>query len=106
LYPNIWKETSCIALIEAIRSGLLCIHPNFGALPETAANATIMYNYTEDTADHANLAYAITKSVLEHQKNDPTFLTRFTKSDRFGLVPNDINSFSNMWTKLLRQKYQ
>lgn len=106
LYPNIWKETSCIALIEAIRSGLLCIHPNFGALPETAANCTVMYDYTENAADHANIAYAVTKSILEHQKNDPSFLTRFTRSDRFGLIPNDISSFSNLWTKLLRQKYQ
>lgn len=105
LYPSIWKETSCIALIEAIRSGLICIHPNFGALPETAANATVMYDYDEDPTRHANLAYAITKTVLEHQKNDPQFINRFTRSDRFGLVPNDISSFVNNWTKLLRRKY-
>lgn len=106
LYPSIWKETSCIALIEAIRSGLVCIHPNFGALPETAANATIMYDYDENPTRHANLAYAITKSVLEHQKNDSQFINRFTRSDRFGLAPNDINTFNNLWTKLLREKYE
>jgi len=104
LYPNIWKETSCIALIEAIRSGVICIHPNYGALSETSANATIMYDYNEDPAKHANLAYAIGKSVLEHQKNDPMFINRFTRSDRFGLVPNDINTFGNLWTKLLRHQ--
>lgn len=106
LYPCIWKETSCIALIEAIRSGLVCIHPNFGALPETAANATIMYDYDEDPSRHANMAYAITKSLLEHQKNDPHFINRFTRSDRFGLAPNDITSFSHLWTKLLRSKIE
>ena len=103
LYPSIWKETSCIALIEAIKSGCVCIHPNFGALPETAANATIMYDYDEDASRHANLAFAITKSVLEHQKNDPHFLNRFSRSDRFGLVPNDINTFQNLWNKTLRE---
>jgi len=103
LYPSIWKETSCIALIEAIKSGCVCIRPNFGALAETASNATIMYDYDEDASRHANLAYAITKSVLEHQKNDPHFLNRFSRSDRFGLVPNDINTFQNLWTKLLRE---
>jgi UDP-glucose:(glucosyl)LPS alpha-1,2-glucosyltransferase len=103
LYPNIWKETSCIALIEAIRSGLICIHPNYGALPETAANSTLMYDYNEDTVKHANLAYAIGKSVLEQQKNDPLFINRFTRSDRFGLVPNDITTFSSLWTRVLRQ---
>ena len=103
LYPNIWKETSCIALIEAIRSGLVCIHPNYGALPETASNATIMYDYVEDPTEHAQIAYAIGKSVLEHQKNDPYFINRFTRSDRFGLVPNDINTFGNLWNKVLRE---
>lgn len=102
LYPCIWPETSCIALIEAIKSGVVCIHPNFGALPETAANATIMYDMHENAQEHANLAYAIGKSVLEHQKNDPTFITRFTRSDRFGLAPNDINTFQNLWNKLMR----
>lgn len=103
LYPNIWKETSCIALIEAIRSGLICIHPNYGALPETAANATIMYDYHEDPATHANIAYGIARGVLEHQQNDPGFINRFTRSDRFGLARNDIVSFANLWSKLLRE---
>jgi glycosyltransferase involved in cell wall biosynthesis len=106
LYPNVWKETSCIALIEAIKSGLVCIHPNYGALAETAANATIMYDYDEDPTNHARMAYAIAKGVLEHQKNDSMFLNRFTRSDRFGLIPNDITTFSNLWTKLLREKSQ
>lgn len=104
LYPNIWRETSCIALIEAIKSGVMCIHPNLAALPETAANATIMYDFNEDPYEHANLAYAIGKSVLEHQKNDPEFINRFTKSDRFFLASNDINTFTNLWSKLLREK--
>ena len=103
LYPCIWKETSCIALIEAIRSGLICIHPNYGALPETASNASVMYDWNEDPTTHANLAYAITKSVLEANKNDKDFYNRFTRSDRFGLAPNDINSFQGLWNKLLRE---
>ena len=47
LYPNVWKETSCIALIEAIKSQVICIHPNYGALPETSSNATISYDFKE-----------------------------------------------------------
>ena len=106
LYPNIWKETSCIALIEAIKSGLICIHPNYGALTETASSATIMYDYTEDYTHHANIAYSKAKAVLEGIKNDPVFFQRFTTSDRFGLAVNDINTFTAMWTKLLREKYE
>lgn len=102
LYPNIWKETSCIALIEAIRSGVLCIHPNYGALSETAANATVMYDYSEDTRYHANFAYSVARQVLENQKADPTFLKNLTTSDRYALGRNSINSFANSWNKLLR----
>ena len=106
LYPNIWKETSCIALIEAIKSQLICIHPNYGALTETAGNATVMYDYSEDVTAHANIAYSIANSILEHQKVDDNFFGRFTTSDRFSLAKNDINTFSTMWSKLLREKYE
>lgn len=106
LYPNIWKETSCIALIEAIKSQLICIHPNFGALTETAGGATIMYDYHEDYTAHANIAYGYTKSVLEHIKLDPNFFSRFTISDRYSLAVNDINTFTSTWAKLLREKYE
>jgi UDP-glucose:(glucosyl)LPS alpha-1,2-glucosyltransferase len=102
LYPNIWKETSCLAMIEAIRSGVLCIHPNYGALTETAGNATVSYDYTEDTRYHANFAYSVAKQVLENQKADPSFLRKLTTSDRYALGKNSINSFTNSWNRLLR----
>ena len=47
-------ETSCIALMEAMSAGLMCVHPNLAALPETAANWTYMYQFTENPNDHAN----------------------------------------------------
>ena len=101
LYPNIWKETSCIALIEAIKSGVLCIHPNYGALTETASNATIMYDFNEQVNVHANRAFGVAKQVLDIQKEDPNFIPKFTTSDRFNLARNSINSFTNSWNKLL-----
>ena len=52
-YPSIWPETSCISLIEAMSAGLLCLHPNFGALYETASNWTFMYNFLDDKSQHA-----------------------------------------------------
>lgn len=53
-YPSIWMETSCIALMEAMSAGLMCVHPNLAALPETAASWTYMYQFTENPNDHAN----------------------------------------------------
>jgi len=52
-YPSIWLETSCMALMEAMSAGCLCVHPNYGALYETAANWTWMYQWTQDKRDHA-----------------------------------------------------
>lgn len=52
-YPSIWPETSCIALIEAMSAGCICVHPDYAALPETASNWTMMYNWNEDINAHA-----------------------------------------------------
>lgn len=53
-YPSTWQETSCLCLIEAMASGLLCVHSSLGALPETSMQQTLMYNYTDDRTAHAN----------------------------------------------------
>ena len=53
-YPSIWPETSCIALLEAMSAGLLCVHSAYAALPETASNWTMMYPMTEDHQEHCN----------------------------------------------------
>ena len=52
--PSIWQETSCIAMIEAMSAGCLCVHSSLAALPETTANWTLMYDFTEDMNDHAS----------------------------------------------------
>ena len=101
LYPNIWKETSCISLIEAIRSQVICVHPNFGALPETASNATIMYDYNEDLGQHANFAFSVAKQLVKTIKTNPGYFNGFTRSDRFALARNGVESFTVMWNSLL-----
>lgn len=54
-YPCTWLETSCLVLMESMAAGLLCVHPNLGALPETAANWTLMYQFQEDIREHAGI---------------------------------------------------
>lgn len=62
-YPCNWPETSCIALIEAMSAGLVCVHPNFAALPETAANWTYMYPYHEVLNSHATRFYGLLEAM-------------------------------------------
>lgn len=79
-YPSIWPETSCIALMEAMMSGCICVHPDFAALPETAADWTNMYTWSQDLQSHARqfsdvLEYAI-NTVKENLKPDMIILQK------------------------------
>ena len=103
LYPNIWQETSCIAMIEAIKSRVVAIHPNLAALPETASECTIMYDYDEDYSCHANKAYKITKSVIDREMASPGFLESFTSTSNYKLHRNSVDHFKNRWNNLLHE---
>ena len=101
LFPSIWQETSCIAMIEAIRSGVVVVHPSYAALPETASGATVMYEYTEIASDHANLAYLTMKNLLKVHKTTPNVFNMITASERCELPKNSINMFTYSWNTLL-----
>lgn len=64
-YPATWIETSCLCLMEAMSAKCLAIHPNLGALYETAANWTYMYQFHEDPNKHANLFYNILDQTID-----------------------------------------
>lgn len=99
LYPCIWQETSCIAMIEAIKSGVLVIHPNLAALPETASGCTMMYDYTENTQDHMNRAYQAAVKVLDA----PTSIDDYVNKQMGYLPNNSIHMFAYKWNSLLSQ---
>ena len=65
-YPSIWTETSCITLMEAMSAKILPVHSNLGALPETAANWSIMYQYHDDLSEHANIFYQVLKMAIDN----------------------------------------
>lgn len=94
-YPCIWQETSCIALIEAIEHGVVAIHPNLAALPETAGQNTYMYDYTENPTEHANRFYRTMFSVLIHDLRTHKAINSNPK--------HNINTFTNKWTTLLKE---
>jgi UDP-glucose:(glucosyl)LPS alpha-1,2-glucosyltransferase len=72
VYPSTWPETSCLCLIEAMSAGLVCIHPNYAALFETASNWTTQYQWNEDKNEHATLCYGLTKHMISmvRERND------------------------------------
>jgi glycosyltransferase involved in cell wall biosynthesis len=69
-YPSTWKETSCRCLMEAMSAGLVCVHSNLGALPETAANWTYMYQFQEDLNSHAMIFMNTLRIAIKNLIND------------------------------------
>lgn len=70
-YPSIWMETSCMALMEAMSAGCVCVHPNYAALYETAANWTLMYQWCQDKRDHAKEFHGVLDTVIREINSDP-----------------------------------
>ena len=103
LYPSIWKETSCIALIEAMSAGCLAIYPSYGALPETGSMTSNvnMYEYTEDVSVNASRALSISNWVLERQKADPEFIRTLSLSSTQQHSPHTIDTYANDWRSVL-----
>jgi glycosyltransferase involved in cell wall biosynthesis len=64
-YPSIRPETFCLSLLESMSAGCLCVHSNYGCLPETASNWTMMYDYHEDIILHKERFYKEMKNAIK-----------------------------------------
>lgn len=101
LYPCVWKETSCIAMIEAMRSSCMVIHPNLGALNETAEGMSVMYDFTEDLNKHATICYQSANHILNVEKQNKGFINNFANNERYAMEKNSINTFKSKWISIL-----
>lgn len=68
-YPSIWKETSCLCLIEAMSARNICVHSNHGGIFETASHWTNMYQYHEDLSSHAGAFYNMLDLTIENYED-------------------------------------
>jgi glycosyltransferase involved in cell wall biosynthesis len=73
-YPSTWPETSCRCLIEAMSAGLACVHPDYAALPETAAGRTMMYQWQHDPYLHAAVFYSVLLSAINALRDGNRYL--------------------------------
>ena len=100
-YPSIWMETACRAVIEAMSAGLICVHPNFGALPDTTGGLNIMYhgNYNDNVA-HANIFINYLNSAINLvRRGDHTQMVNFNKV--FADSRYNIERIKVQWNNLL-----
>lgn len=100
-YPSIWQETSCIALIEAMSAGLLCVHPSYAALYETSANWTWTYQYQDSIRDHADLFLRSLDAAINISRSN---VTRIRMENQKSYVDTfyDWNLRAMQWEMLLR----
>ncbi len=104
-YPNTWQETSCISLLEAMSAGLFCVHPNYGALYETAANWTWMYQWQDTQRDHSKMFYELTSNAIRmynHEDTSKTLQAQKAYIDAFYGWQNRKNQWQNLLVSMLQ----
>lgn len=108
LYPCMWKETSCIALIEAMMSGCLPIYPDYGALAETGSflRNTCIYDFDEDWGENAVRAYLHANNLIRmHKRKDKPSIQDIVAQNapkEGAKSVHDIATFSRAWTTLIK----
>lgn len=101
-YPSIWFETSCRAMLEAMSAGLVCVHPNLAALPETSGCLNLMYQIDlESKNKHANVfANFLNAAVLMVKEKQNTDLITFNKY--FVDRRYNLDGIQAQWNKMLQ----
>ena len=104
-YPNIWPETMCRALIEGMYYGLVCVHPDLAALPDTSGGLNkYMYNGTVDHGEHAAMHYRFLKQAIQDvRENSLAHIDSLAMNRRY--IQNRYNSelVRNKWISLLEE---
>lgn len=100
-YPSVWPETSCMVLMEAMSAGLVCVHSNYAALYETAANWTQMYQLQESPSIHAGMFYSMLCNVIDNYKGD-TIQTRIPPMQGYANIFYSWKLREQQWTSLLK----
>tara|TARA_Y100000389_G_scaffold201976_1_gene246072 strand:+ start:15399 stop:16361 length:963 start_codon:yes stop_codon:yes gene_type:complete len=101
-YPSIWKETSCLCLIEAMSANLLPVHSSLGALSETSMGMNMIYEYKEDFDDHARALLANLDFAIMNVKENRNAVEQSLKY-RKPLIDNyyGVDRFANKWSTVL-----
>jgi glycosyltransferase involved in cell wall biosynthesis len=100
-YPSTWVETSCRAMLEAMSAGLVCVHPNYGALAETSGSLNIMYQGNIDKGKHANVFVNHLNAAIEFVKsNNHKDMINFNKT--FVDSRYNIQRIKGMWELMMK----
>ena len=104
-YPNIWPETMCRALLEAMYYGLVCVHPDLAALPDTSgALNKYMYGGTSNNQEHANMHYGYLKKAIEDvRRNDDAHVRDLQFNRQYIQRRYNTEFVYSKWIKILEE---
>jgi glycosyltransferase involved in cell wall biosynthesis len=113
IHPNIWEETFCVAMTEAMKSGCYPIITNIGALQEVAGEnfasvVPIEGNRTpkgyEVTENFLNTFAEICCTALDYFDRDRTYYNQISKSLSNHISQKcDWKKVAQQWKKLITQ---
>lgn len=99
-YPSIWMETSCRAMIEAMASGMVCVHPNLAALPHSCGYLNpYMYRFSANNNEHSPMFSFTLERAIQDVMNGMTLKRLYMAeyvNDRYG-----IEKITDQWIKML-----
>lgn len=102
-YPSCWQETFCLCLVEAMSAGLVCVHPNYGCLYETAANMTWMYQWRNDKPTHAAVFANMLESAIDAvRENSQQLQDRLASQKSYADFFYSWNTRIPQWDAMLR----
>jgi hypothetical protein len=85
-------------------AGMVCVHPNFGALPDTSGGLNFMYDGTTTLTDHKT---QFTKSLLEAidfvRNNGDNYKTSIRFNKQYVDTRYAPEKAYDKWTKLLTE---
>jgi UDP-glucose:(glucosyl)LPS alpha-1,2-glucosyltransferase len=99
-YPNIYKETACISVIEAMSAGCVVVCPNLAVLPETCANFAWMYGYVQDKTEHARKFSYVLKDAIDSFWEAPVQAGLAFQKQYFDMH-YDIDTTAKQWEMML-----
>lgn len=102
-YPSTWPETSCRAMLEAMSAGLLCVHPNNAALPESSGSRNVMYHgdYVNKEKHLNTFANFLNMSIDLVKKGQEESIVRFNKA--YVDMRYNLQLISSIWNHNLSQ---